>query len=346
MWIKNANNDHKEKKMPRKIKLLVVCLTLLLAFGAGDVFAKRTIKVGMGDPMESDQGAFAKRFKENLEGLSNGEIEVQLFPGGSLGTETEMLQNARMGTLDVAIVGVGNVVPFVPQFAALSYPYLIEDHYDAVKATTGYMGAYWNKIGQEKGGFTVLGWTYSNFRFVTNSARPVNALADLAGLKIRVPQNKVILATLTALGANPVPMAWSETFTAMQQKVIDGQENPYIVNYTMKFQEVQKYLTETHYQYSFQPMVMGTKTMESLDDATKDILIRAGIEAQQYCLLFQVLEAEKAKKGMQDAGVEVSILKDEDQWKAIIKEKVWPEYYDFVGGKEVIDTMMLHLGKK
>jgi len=85
--------------MPRKIKLLVVCLTLLLAFGAGDVFAKRIVKVGMGDPMESDQGAFAKRFKENLEGLSNGEIEVQLFPGGSLGTETEMLQNARMGTL-------------------------------------------------------------------------------------------------------------------------------------------------------------------------------------------------------------------------------------------------------
>jgi tripartite ATP-independent transporter DctP family solute receptor len=321
-------------------------MIVLLAFGAGEAFAKKVIKVGMGDPIESDQGAFAKRFKENLEGLSNGEIEVQLFPGGSLGTETEMLQNARMGTLDIAIVGVGNVVPFVPEFGALSYPYLIENHYDAVKATTGYMGDYWNRVGQERGGFAVLGWTYSNFRYITNSARAVNSLEDLAGLKIRVPQNKVILATLTALGANPVPMAWSETFTALQQKVIDGQENPYIVNYTMKFQEVQDYLTETHYQYSFQPMVMGAKTMKGLDPETRDMVVRAGIEAQQYCLLFQVLEAENAKKGMQDAGVEISILKDEDKWKEIVKEKVWPEYYDFVGGKEIIDTMMLHLGKK
>lgn len=332
--------------MSRKIRVLAVCLILSLAFGAGDVFAKRIIKVGMGDPIESDQGAFAKRFKENLEGFSNGEIEVQLFPNGALGTETEMLQNARMGTLDVAIVGVGNVVPFVPEFAALSYPYLIESHYDAVKATTGYLGNYWNTIGKEKGGFEVLGWTYSNFRFVTNSARPVNSLEDLAGLKIRVPQNKVILATLSALGANPVPMAWSETFTALQQKVIDGQENPYIVNYTMKFQEVQKYITETHYQYSFQPMVIGVNTLKGLNDSERDMIVRSGIEAQQYCLLFQVLEAENAKKGMEDAGVKVSILKDEDKWKEIVKAKVWPEFYDFVGGKEVIDTMMLHLGKK
>lgn len=340
------NIEHREKKMTRKFKVLAVLLVFMCAIGAGDAFAKKTIKVGMGDPIESDQGAFAKRFKENLEGLSNGEIEVQLFPSGALGEETEMLQNARMGTLDVAIVGVGNIVPFVPQFAALSYPYLIENHYDAVKATTGYLGDYWNTIGREKGGFEVLGWTYSNFRFLTNSARPVNSLEDLAGLKIRVPQNKVILATFTALGANPIPMAWSETFTALQQKVVDGQENPYIVNYTMKFHEVQKFLTETHYQYSFQPMVIGTKTMQGYDAATRDMIVRAGIEAQQYCLLFQVLEAENAKKGMQDGGVQVSILKDEDKWKEIVKAKVWPEFYDFVGGKDVIEKMMQHLGKK
>jgi TRAP-type transport system periplasmic protein len=331
--------------MFKKFTMMVVCLCFCLGMMAGSASAQKVIKVGMGDPIDSDQGAFAKRFKEAVEGLSEGNIKVELFPGGALGAEPEMLQNVRMGTLEVAIVAVGNMAPFVPQFAALSYPYLIETHYDAVKATTGYLGKYWNDISREKGGFEILGWTYSNFRYVTNSRQPVCKLEDIKGLKIRVPQNKVILAAFTAWGANPVPMAWAETFTALQQKVVDGQENPYIVNYTMKFHEVQDYITETHYQYSLQPMIIGANTLKNMDEETRSIVIRAGIEAQQYGLLFQVMEAEKAKQAMQAEGVEVCELEDEEKWKEIAMEKVWPEYYEFVGGKEVIDTMRKHLGK-
>jgi len=334
-----------EDHMGKKLVVLVMCVMMLFAFGAVDASAKKIFRVGMGDPIDSDQGALAKRFKEVLEGLSNGEIEVQLFPGGVLGPETEMLQSVRMGTLDFAFVAVGNVAPFVPQLAALSYPYLIETHYDAVKATTGYLGEYWNQFTREKGGFEIIGWTYSNFRFITNSRRAVNSLEDLKGLKIRVPQNRVILGAFNAWGANPVPMAWTETFTALQQRVVDGQENPYIVNYTMKFHEVQKYITETHYQYSLQPLIVGVNHMKKFDDKTRNLIQRAGIEAQQYCIVFQILEAENAKNAMQAAGMEVSYLKDEAEWKKIAMEKVWPEFYDFVGGKEVIDTMIKHLGK-
>jgi TRAP-type C4-dicarboxylate transport system substrate-binding protein len=140
-------------------------------------------------------------------------------------------------------------------------------------------------------------------------------------------------------------MAWTETFTALQQRVVDGQENPYIVNYTMKFHEVQKYITETHYQYSLQPLIVGVNHMKKFDDKTRNLIHRAGIEAQQYCIVFQILEAENAKNAMQAAGMEVSYLKDEAEWKKIAMEKVWPEFYDFVGGKEVIDTMIKHLGK-
>ncbi|WP_291322743.1 TRAP transporter substrate-binding protein [Desulfonatronospira sp.] len=331
--------------MFKKVILLAVCFFMLFAMMAVSASAQQVIRVGMGDPIDSDQGAFAQRFKEVVEGLSNGDIRVELFPGGALGQEPEMLQNVRMGQLEVAIVAVGNVAPFIPQYAALSYPYLIETHYDAVKATTGYLGNYWNEISKEKGGFEILGWTYSNFRYVTNSRRPVCNLEDIKGLRIRVPQNRVILASFRAWGANPVPMAWAETFTALQQRVVDGQENPYIVNYTMKFHEVQDYITETHYQYSLQPMIIGVNTLKNMDDETREIIIRAGIEAQQYGLLFQVLEAEKAKEAMQAEGVEVCELEDEDKWREIAMEKVWPEYYDFVGGKEVIDTMREHLGK-
>ena len=331
--------------MFKKVILMAVCFFMFFAMMAVSASAQQVIRVGMGDPIDSDQGAFAQRFKEVVEGLSNGDIRVELFPGGALGAETEMLQNVRMGQLEVAIVAVGNVAPFIPQYAALSYPYLIETHYDAVKATTGYLGNFWNEISKEKGGFEVLGWTYSNFRYVTNSRRPVCNLEDIRGLRIRVPQNRVILAAFRAWGANPVPMAWAETFTALQQGVVDGQENPYIVNYTMKFHEVQDYITETHYQYSLQPMIIGVNTLAKMDEKTREIITRAGIEAQQYGLLFQVLEAEKAKQAMQAEGVEVCELEDEDKWREIAMEKVWPEYYDFVGGKEVIDTMLKHLGK-
>jgi Histidinol dehydrogenase/Bacterial extracellular solute-binding protein, family 7 len=115
-------------------------------------------------------------------------------------------------------------------------------------------------------------------------------------------------------------------FTALQQGVVDGQENPYIVNYTMKFHEDQDYITEIHYQYSLQPLIVGVKSMKKYDEATRALLIRAGIEAQQHCIAFQILEAGKAKQGMIDGGIEVSVLEDEAEWKKLAIEKVWPEY--------------------
>lgn len=340
------NRNMQEDRMFKRLMILAVLMAAIVTVGVAPASAKQIFKVGMGDAIDSDQGAMCKRFKAIVESLSGGEIEVQLFPGGALGTETEMLQNARMGTLDMAVIGIGNAVPFVQELGALTMPYLLESHYDAAKATTGGLGQYWNKLTIEKGGFRILGWTYSSFRFLTNSKRPVTKLADVADLKIRVPQNKIMLATYKAWGANPVPMAWTETFTALQQRVVDGQDNPYIVNYTTKFHEVQDYLTEIHYNYSLQPLIVGERSFKKYSPELQQILIRAGIEAQQYCLAFQILESENAKQGMIDGGVEVSTLEDEDQWRKIAMEKVWPEYYDFVGGKAVIDDVMKQLGKK
>lgn len=330
--------------MLRKLSMIAIAVMVAAMF-VQDAAAKRVFRVGMGDTIDSDQGAMAQQFKYLVESLSDGEIQVELFPGGAIGTETEMLQNTRRGTLDMAFVGVGNAVPFVKPLGTLTMPYLIENHYEAIKATTGGLGEHWNKLAIEKGGFRILGWTYSNFRFITNSKRPVTNLADVEGLKIRVPQNQIIMATLKAWGANPVPMAWSETFTAMQQGVVDGQENPYIVNYTMKFHEVQDYLTEVHYQYSLQPLIVGQKSWEGYDEKTRELLTRAGIEAQQYCIAFQILEAEKAKQGLLANGVQIDTLEDEEKWKQLAVDKVWPEYYEFVGGKQNVDMVLEALGK-
>lgn len=304
----------------------------------------RTFQVGMGDPMDSDQGALAQRFAELVEQLSDGEMKVELFPGGQLGSETGMIQDTRIGKLDFALIGVGNLTPYAEKLGALTMPYAIRSHADAVKATTGPLADRWNAIAEEEAGVHIVSWLYSNFRYLTNSERPVTTLDDLQGLKVRVPQNELMLATYNAWGASPITMSWPEVFTGLQQGVIDGQDNPYIVNYTMKFHEVQDYLTEVHYQYSLQPIVMGVRTYEKLSDEERAIIDRAGLEAQLFALQFQLTEASKAREGMEAEGVEVSTLEDEDEWIRIAKEEVWPEFYEDIGGQEAFEEMQRALG--
>ncbi|QQK64044.1 TRAP transporter substrate-binding protein [Cobetia sp. cqz5-12] len=304
----------------------------------------KTFKVGMGDPMDSDQGALAQRFEELVEQLSDGEMQVELFPGGQLGSETGMIQDTRIGKLDFALIGVGNLTPYAPRLGALTMPYALRSHADAVKATTGPLADEWNQIAEKQAGVHIVSWLYSNFRYLTNSKRPVTSLEDLEGLKIRVPQNKIMLATYQAWGASPISMSWPEVFTGLQQGVIDGQDNPDIVNYTMKFQEVQKYLTEVHYQYSLQPIVMGVRTYSKLSDEEREIIDRAGLEAQLYALQFQLTEASQARAGMEAEGVQSAQLTDEDKWISIAKEKVWPQFYEEIGGKESFDELQKALG--
>jgi TRAP-type transport system periplasmic protein len=327
----------------KKIAQAFVVSSAVVATALPVMAEAKTLKLGMGDPLESDQGALASRFKELVEYYSNGDMQVTLYPNGALGAETEMVQNARLGSLDMALVGIGNVTPFSKELGVLTMPYVMKSHSDAVKMTTGSLGDRWNNLAQKQVGVNILGWTYSNFRYMTNSKRPVKNLEDVKGLKIRVPQNPIMLASWAAWGANPIAMSWTETFTALQQQVVDGQDNPYIVNNTMKFYEVQDYLTEVHYMYSLQPLLIGKKTFEKMSDEERRILTRAGLEAQQHALMFQISEAGKARDNMVQNGMEVFELEDEDKWVELAKEKVWPEFYDSIGGQESFEAVLEQL---
>jgi tripartite ATP-independent transporter DctP family solute receptor len=320
---------------------LIAGLILMPSFAS----AKTVLKMGFGDPIDSDQGAYAKQFKYLMEGYTNGEVEIQLFPGSALGTETEMLQNTRRGALDLSMVAVTNMTPFSKELNLLTMPYVIKSMRDAVNITTGALGQKFNNAAIKQAGVRILGYTYSNFRHLTNSKREVKRMADLKGLKIRVPQNKPMLESYKAWGANPTPMAWPEVFTALQQGVIDGQDNPHIVNYTMKFQEVQDHITALHYIFSLQPLIVGEKYFQALDPEMQDLLIRAGIEAQQFSMLFQVEESNKALNAMIESGMTYNELEDEDKMAQIAKEKVWPQFYDAVGGKEALESLISELEK-
>jgi TRAP-type transport system periplasmic protein len=329
-------------------KLFLFLTVAVMSMGLmvpSQALAGKVLKLGFGDPINSDQGAIAKQFKYLVEGYTGGDVELQLFPGSALGNETEMLQNTRTGELDLCMLSVPNLSPFSKRINILTFPYVIKSMDDAVTITTGKLGHQWNEILIEEAGVRVMAWTYSNFRHLTNSKRKITSMADLKGLKVRTPQNALMIESYKAWGANPTPMAWPETFTALQQRVVDGQDNPYIVNYTMKFHEVQDYITPLHYQFSLQPMIIGEKHFQGMDPELKDILVRAGIEAQQYCVLFQMQESENALKKMIEAGMEYSEFSDEDKMIEVAKEKVWPKYYDRVGGKEAVMAVVAELEK-
>jgi len=321
--------------------LVLLVVTFIVPMSA---FAEKTLKIGMGDTLDSDQGWLATRFKEIVEANSNGKYKVELFPAGQLGDEQKMVKDARRGSIDGAVVAINNITPFSKSVGVLTLPYLIQNFNDAVKVTTGDLGAKWQSFLIKEAGVRPLGWSYANFRVLTNSKRPVKKLADLKGLKLRVPKNPIMIETWKALGAEPIPMAWPETFTAMQQGVVDGQDNPHVVNFAFKFYEVQKYTSEVHYNFALQPLVIGEKFFSSLSAEDQAMIIRAGLEAQQFNLLTAVSVAEKAKQNMISKGVEHMEIEDEDQWAKLAMEKVWPKFYDSIGGKAAADEVVKALG--
>jgi tripartite ATP-independent transporter DctP family solute receptor len=323
--------------------LIAVLLAALMM--PASALAGKTLKIGLGDPIDSDQGVLALRFKDIVEKTSQGDYKVDIFPAGQLGDEQKMVKDARRGSIDGAVVAINNITPFSKTAGVLTLPYLVQSFDDAVKVTTGDMGDKWRATLKKDVGVRLLGWGYSNFRVLTNSKKPVKNLGDLKGLKIRVPKNPIMIASWQALGAEPIPMAWPETFTALQQRVVDGQDNPHAVNYTMKFYEVQKYTSECHYLFSLQPLIFGEKFFQSLSAEDQAMFTRAGLEAQLYNLQFSLTESEKAKQNMIKEGVEYMEIEDEDQWAKIAVEKVWPKFYESVGGKSAVDEVVKALGR-
>ncbi len=303
------------------------------------------LKMALGDPKDSEMGVVGETFKKYVEEKSGGAIEVQTFYSGALGDETETIHNVRRGTLDLTCVGIANTVPFVKELGMLTLPYMFSNLDEVVAATNGESAKILTDYAL-KGGFRPLTWTYTDFRYISNAKRPITKMADIQGLKFRVPQSAVLLASYKAWGASPVPISWSETFTALQQGVVDGQCYGYIGFRAMKFNEAnQKYVTEVHYTYQLQPLIMSERVYKKMTPEQQQLMVEAGKAAQDAVLKYQIDESSKAKEDLVKIGLVVSQLENEEDWKKAAVEKVWPEMADFVGGKDAINAFLKSFGK-
>lgn len=279
------------KKMSRIIALLLSSTLILSVVGCGTSSTPKeganaepvvTLKAGIGSSLQgSSHGKGIVKFKEIVEKESKGRIKLQLFPDGQLGNDQSMMDALRMGTLDFTVSSTAPIANLTKSFEVFDLPFLFPNEQVADKVLDGAAG---QEILNTLDSVGIIGLAYweNGFRNITNSKKPITSVEDLKGLKIRTMQNTVQLETFKTWGANPQPMPFNEVFTALEQKVIDGQENPIPLIYDSKFYEAQKYLTISRHFYTPFVFMVSKKNMEKLSPADQDLIKKAALEARTY----------------------------------------------------------------
>ncbi|WP_240349310.1 TRAP transporter substrate-binding protein [Halomonas binhaiensis] len=334
----------RSKRFPRTTMGGAIALAL---FALSTQASAATWKMALGDAAGGTQYELGTTFAKLIEEKTDGEIKVDLFPNGQLGSEQDTVNNASMGLLDLSVLAINNITPFSPTVGVMTLPYVIRSPEDAKTLTHG-------KVGQEMvdntlrdAGVRILGWAYSGCRRLTNSERPVANPEDLKGMSIRVPKNEIMIAAYQAWGVNPNPLAWSETFTALQQGVVDGQDNPYITINAMKFYEVQKYVTDSCYVFSMEPLIIGEGMFQSLDESQQQAVLEAGKEATEHSYEYLLAQEDAIKKSLVDEhGMEITEPADDEKAWVDQATSIWPQFYDSIGGKEKLDEALTALGRE
>ncbi|SDB37186.1 tripartite ATP-independent transporter solute receptor, DctP family [Desulfonatronum thiosulfatophilum] len=261
----------------------------------------------------------ALKFKEIVEERTGGNVTVALFPNAQLGDERTLLEGMQMGIVDMGVITNGPVANFVEEIAVFELPFLFPNPEAAYKVLDGPIGReLLNNL--ERVNLKGLAYAERGFRNLTNSVRPVNSPEDIVGLKIRVMENPVYIDTFTTLGANAVPMAWTEALTAMRQKTIDGQENPVNVIHSFKLFEQQSHLSMTRHTYAPAIFVMGLAKWRSLGPDYQEIFLEAAQQAAEHGRHVNAeMEAGQLEE-LREAGMEIIMEPD----VAAFREKVKP----------------------
>lgn len=257
-----------------KVFPCLLAMFALVMCGVPETRAAQQVNIGVVVGPTFHHTIAAMKFKEELEKALPGKFEVIVHHSGSLGSETQVLQQIQLGTTQMSVCTTGPMESFVPEIKALEMPFLFPSYGAVEKVEDGPIGRDLLKR-FEKAGFVGLEFLHNGFRNVTNSKRPIRTPDDLKGLKIRTMESPVHLAIWRALGANPTPMAWP-IVTQLQQGVLDGQENPIAVIHAAKLNEVgQKYLTLTRHVYSALVFMANKTFMDKLSASDRKAFMAA-----------------------------------------------------------------------
>lgn len=340
--------------MKRSIGWVMLVFVLTLgACGAKDTADDTKAEASDGETLELRVGVVvgdwsphykaAEAWAKQLDEESDGKIKLKIFPDGQLGGEREMFEAVQKGSLDVGLLSSSVYSAFEPKMSVLDIPFLVSDFDEAEKLMAGPVGEELDKL-LLANGVRNLAWAHNDFRIITNNKQPIEKPEDLSAVKMRVPESKVLADWYKELGTMAVPMPFPDIYTALQQKVVDGQDNGPILSFAAKFFEHQKYLTVSNHQYSPIGFLFSDSVWAKLTDQQKELLESTAAEAAEIEMQAIREFNETAIKSMEEAGLETTYL-DGEQLKAF-KETTMPFLDDIrtVAGDELMDLVLKEAG--
>lgn len=282
-------------------------------------------------------------WSEILEKKSDGKITLAIYPDGQLGGEREMMEAVQNGTLDVGLLSSVVYANFEPKMSVLEIPYLVSTFEEAETLMDGEVGEKLSELMLAKG-IRNLAWAHNDFRIISNNKNPIQTPSDLSGVKMRVPESKVLADWFQNQGSLAIPMPFPDIYTALQQGVIDGQDNGPILTFAAKFFEHQDYLTVSNHQYSPVGFFISEKVWQTLPENVKELLATTAVDAAK-------IEREAIRemnahaiKSMEEAGVKVFYPEASDLEK--FKETTDPliEEIRQIAGDELTDFVLEKAG--
>lgn len=318
---------------------LFACLAVMVAvLGMCGRGVAATVQLGHAysshHPMHITLAEFAAEVKEK----TGGKYNIEIVHSGVLGGETELIQQTLGGMLDVSFLGgINSFQGFAPKTAVEDLPFIFTDRAAAHRAFDGAFGKRIIDEEIEPLGLKAIMYVEHGFRQVTNNVRPIKTPADLAGIKLRVPPLAARVEAFKLFGANPVPMALPELFTALQQGTVDGQENPLSTIESYKFNEVQKYLSLTNHTYATGLLVFNRDTWNAIDPATRQIILDAGKNATALSRQLYTKYENESLERIKASGTQVTADVDYAAFSAAV-EPMWDAFAKKYGA-ELIDLI-------
>ena len=332
------------KKILKTMALGVVLPLALMTTTAMAEIRSQTIKFAAANSKGHPQVTGMEKFAELVKEKSDGQINVKLFPGGVLGSDPQTLSGLLGGVVEMTVMNAGILSSTVKAFEAVDLPFLFNSGEEADKVMDGPFGTNLMKRLPDTGLVGLAYWELG-FRNLTNNRHPVAKLEDIAGLKIRTLQSPVPVALFNTLGANAVPLPYTELYTALETGTVDGQENPNANIINAKFYEVQKYLTLTRHQYNPQIVMISKKFWDRLNDEEKAVIEQAAVEARDYQRKVSREQDATALDEIRKTGMQVTELTPEET--ARLRDAVKPVIDKFTAeiGAETVNELFAELKK-
>lgn len=329
--------------MKRMFLKTLVAVAAVAALGVAQA-QTRTIKFANQNAKGHPIVQGMEKFGELVEQKSGGKMKVNVFAGGALGSDQANVSALQGGTLEMAAMNSGIFASVVKDFAIYDFPFLFANGKEADAVVDGAFGKGLHAKLEDKG-LVGLAYYELGFRNITNSKRPITKVEDIAGLKLRVIPNPINVDWVSALGANPTPLPFPELYAALEQKAVDGQENPVATIKGAKLFEVQKHLALTNHQYNPQSVVVSKKFWDSLTAAEKKVLQDAATESARYQREVSRSAAAGILDDLKKAGMQVTELPAAEVAKLRDKMKPVIDKHTASVGEATVKSVLAELDK-